>query len=159
MLVNKELIARIKFIGKIQIGDKINIKNMCIQPDGYLTQISRSILQDNRNKTLVFLQDTFFKTFEILRCYEKTKQKSDKIMCMNLINDLRNSKNGLLNLKETYVTDIKFVCDIDVLMQIIEATLIEIENKNVISPLSTASSPPSPLSLPIPSFQLNDDED
>ena len=46
--INKELIARIKFIGKIQIGDKVNVKNMTIQSDGYVTQISRSILQENR---------------------------------------------------------------------------------------------------------------
>ena len=126
--INKELIARIKFIGKIQIGDKVNVKNMAIQSDGYVTQISRSILQENRNKTLVFLQDTFFKTFEILRCYEKTNQKSEKLICMNIVNDLKSSKNGLQNLKETYNNDIKFMCDIDVLIQIIDAKLLEMNN-------------------------------
>ena len=106
--VNKETISRLKFIGKIQIGDKVNLKNMYIQPDGLITQISRSILQDSRSKTLVFLQDTISKTFEILKCYERTKKNSDKIMCANLINDLKNSKNGLSNLKENYSMDIKF---------------------------------------------------
>ena len=98
MDINKETISRLKFIGKIQIGDKVNLRYMYIQPDGLLTQISRSLLQDNRNKTLSFLQDTINKTFEILKCYERTKKNSDKIMCLNLINDLKNSKNGLNNL-------------------------------------------------------------
>ena len=89
MDINKETISRLKFIGKIQIGDKVNLRYMYIQPDGLMTQIYRSILQDNRTKTLSFLQDTINKTFEILKCYEKTKKNSDKIMCMNLINDLK----------------------------------------------------------------------
>ena len=65
MITNKETISRLKFIGKIQINDKIDLKNMSISPDGIFTQLSRTVFQDNRNKTLVFLQDTINKAFEI----------------------------------------------------------------------------------------------
>ncbi len=143
---NKETISRLKFIGKIQIGDKIDLKNMHLQTDGLLTQISRTINQENRNKTLVFLQDTINKAFEILKCYEKSLKNSDKIMCLNILNDLKSSKNGLLNLKETYSFDIKFCCDIDVLLEMIEAKLIELDNifeySNLIE--ETESLPPPP---------------
>jgi hypothetical protein len=44
-------------------------------------------------------------------------------MCANIISDLKNSKNGLNNLKETYTLDIKFVCDLDTLLQTIDAKL------------------------------------
>ena len=44
---NKETISRLKFIGKIQIGDKINIKDMYLQTDGLLTQVARTIFQEN----------------------------------------------------------------------------------------------------------------
>ena len=71
----RETISRLKFIGKIQIGDKVNLKFMYMQPDGLMTQLSRSINQDNRTKTLIFLQDTINKTFEIFKFYEKTIQK------------------------------------------------------------------------------------
>lgn len=124
---NKETISRLKFIGKIQIGEKVNLKYMYIQEDGFLTQLSRTICQDNRSKTLIFLQDTINKSFEILKCYQKSKKKSDKIMCMNLAEDLRNCKTGLLHLKETYTEDIKFCCDIDTLIQMIQAKLCETE--------------------------------
>jgi hypothetical protein len=120
---NKETISRLKFIGKIQIGDKVNLKSMYIQPDGLVTQVLRSINQDNRNKTLIFLQDTISKTFEILKCYEKSVKNADQIMCSNLILDLKNSKMGINNLKETYTLDIKFVCDLDTLLQTIDAKL------------------------------------
>lgn len=126
---NKETISRLKFIGKIQIGDKVNLKSMYIQPDGLVTQLLRSINQDNRNKTLIFLQDTISKTFEILKCYEKSIKNSDQIMCSNLILDLKNSKMGINNLKETYTLDIKFVCDLDTLLQTIDAKLNSYEDE------------------------------
>lgn len=122
---NKETISRLKFIGKIQIGDKVNLRYMYIQNDGLITQLSRTICQDNRAKTLTFLQDTINKSFEILKYYQNSKKKSDKIMCINLIEDLKHSKSGITNLKETYIQDIKFCCDIDTLLQIVEAKLTE----------------------------------
>ena len=123
MELNKETISRLKFIGKIQIGDKVNLKSMYIQPDGLITQLLRSINQDNRSKTLIFLQDTINKTFEILKLYEKSSKASEQIMHSNIILDLKNSKNGLNNLKETYSLDVKFVCDLDTLLQTIDAKL------------------------------------
>ena len=125
METNKETLSRLKFLGKIQIGEKINLKYMYVQNDGLLTQISRNIFQDNRNKTLIFVQDTINKSFEILNCYEKSVKLAERIMCDNIIEDLKNSKKGLINMKETYATDVKFCCDIDTLLQIIDARLTE----------------------------------
>ena len=150
MITNKETISRLKFIGKIQINDKIDLKNMSISPDGIFTQLSRTVFQDNRNKTLVFLQDTINKAFEILKCYERSKKNSDKIMCMNVISDLKNCKAGLINLKETYNMDIKFCCDIDVLLEMIEAKLCETD-------METFLSLTPPMKPPPPPFQKNED--
>ena len=143
---NKETISRLKFIGRIQIGDKVNLKDMYIQPDGLFTQIYRTINQDNRSKTLIFVQDTINKTFEILRCYDNSSKSSDKLMCLNLVNDLKNSKNGIINLKETYNNDIKFTCDLDTLLEIIEAKLSEIDIIKF-SPINTPNN--TPISTPI----------
>jgi hypothetical protein len=128
---NKEIFSRLKFIGKIQIGEKINLKYLLLQEDGLITQLTRTLFQDNRNKTLIFLNDTINKSFELIKCYEKSKKVSEKILCTNLITDLRNSKNGLHNLKETYASDLKFICDIDCLLQLIDAKLLEL---NVLFP-------------------------
>lgn len=124
---NKETISKLKFIGKIQIGEKIDIKNMYLEPDSIITQITRTVLQNNRNKTLVFIHDTISKSFEILHCYQKSKKKSEQLMCVYLIEDLKNSKSGLNNIKKTYEKDAKFCCDIDTLLQMIEAKLSEIK--------------------------------
>ena len=150
---NKETISRLKFIGKIQIGDKINLKSMYMQTDSIITQLLRTVFQDNRNKTLVFLQDTINKAFEILKCYDKSKKNSDKIMCMNVISDLKGVRQGLKNLKETYVIDIKFCCDIDVLLQLIEVKLSETDIEIFLT-LSPPTNPP-----PFPKELINKIED
>ena len=61
--------------------------------------------------------------------FERSDKISERIMCGNLIDDLKKSKIGLANLKETYNTDVKFCCDIDTLIQMIDAKLTETENE------------------------------
>ena len=120
---------------------------MYMQTDSLLTQLSRTVFQDNRNKTLVFLQDTINKAFEIIKCYDKSKKNSDKIMCVNVISDLKNVRQGLKNLKETYIADIKFCCDIDVLLQLIEAKLTETDMDTFLSLTPPTPAPPFPKEL------------
>jgi len=142
MLTNKETISRLKFIGKIEINDKIDLKNMCIAHDGLYTQLTRTVFQDNRSKTLVFIQDTISKSFEILRCYEKSNKNHEKLMCLNVINDLKTSRAGLKNLKETYIADIKFCCDMDVLLEMIDAKLSELDMEIFLSITQPIIAPP-----------------
>ena len=52
-------------------------------------------------------------------------------MCKHLIRDLQNTKSGLNNLKETYISDVKFCCDMDTLLQLIDAKLAGIESKYI----------------------------
>ena len=61
--VNRETLTRLKFISKIEIDDKINIKTMTISSNGLLTQVTRTILQENRAKTLTFITDTINQRF------------------------------------------------------------------------------------------------
>ena len=125
METNRDIFSKIKFIGKIQIGDKVSLKEMQLQNDGLLTPIYRILYQENRYKTLVFINDVINKSFELIRCYSNSSKKSDKIMCSHLLDDLKSSRNGLNNLKETYSKDTKFICDINVLLQTVDAGLIE----------------------------------
>lgn len=124
---NKEVISRLKFIGKLQKGEKVNVKLMYVQQDGIVTQMARTLLQDNRSKTLSFIQDTINRSFELIAFYDKSNKISEQIMCKNLYEDLKKSKNGLVNMKETYVDDVKFCCDLDTLLQLIDAKLMEYE--------------------------------
>lgn len=125
---DKEVISRLKFIGKVQKGDKINVKYMFVQPEGIVTRLSRTLInQDNRNNTLNFLRSTVTRTFEIISTYSSSTKESHRHICSHIIKDLQQSKIGLINLKDTYISDIKFTCDIDTLIQEIDAKLKEIE--------------------------------
>lgn len=124
---DKEVISRLKFIGKVQKGEKINVKYMFVQPEGIATRISRTLIhQDNRSNTLNFLRVTIARTFEIISTYTTSTKESHRHISIHVINDLRQAKNGLNNLKDTYLDDIKFTCDIDTLLQEIDAKLAEI---------------------------------
>ena len=125
------IISRLKFIGKVQKGDKINVKYMFIQPDGIFTRISRSLINhDNRNNTLNFVRNTITRSFDIIASYSLSNKELNRTIRLHIIKDLEQSKIGLLNLKDTYLSDIKFTCDIDTLLQEIDAKLLDVEQKD-----------------------------
>lgn len=150
---HKEVISKLKFIGKLQKGEKINVKLLYVQQEGLVTQFARTLLQDNRTKTLSFVQDTINKSFELITYYDRSNRVSERIMCNNLIDDLKKSKSGIVNLKDTYVEDIKFCCDLETLLQMIDAKLIEYNKyDNFIPP------PPPPSIVPKSLFDLTLDD-
>lgn len=121
---DKEIISRMKFIGKIQKGEKINVKYMYVQPEGFITSISRSLInQCNRQNTLNFVRNTIKRTFQIISDYKNSKIGTHLHIRSLIITDLKNSKSGLINLKNTYIDDIKIGCDLDTLLQEIDAFL------------------------------------
>jgi len=127
---NKEIVSRLKFIGRIQKGEKINTRHMYVQQDGFTTTISRTFInQDNRGNCLSFIQDTISKAFELLSLYERSDRDCDVMIALNIIKDIQTAKNGINNIKETYMVDVKFTCDLDTLLEFIDARLISLINK------------------------------
>ena len=139
MSESRNIISKLKFIGKIQKGEKINIKYMYIQPQGFVTQLSRTFVnQCNRTNALNFIRETIYKSFIIYKELEKdiirTEQKSidsidKKSTLVYLKTDIDNAKKGIINIKNTYIDDVKLSCDFDKLLQEIEAFLL-LTNKN-----------------------------
>lgn len=121
MNTDKEVISRLKFIGRLKKNEKINTQHMYVQPCGILTALSRTIFQqDNRNNTMNFIQKTVEDSFSLL---EKYREEGDFILAGHMVDDLLSAKVGLQGLKETYMLDLKFCCDIDTLLQIISSKL------------------------------------
>ena len=138
MDTNQEIISKLKFIGKIKKGEKINTRHMYVQPNGIGTSLSRTfIYQDNRGNALNFCQETISRAFELLITYERSEKTPDKLLTNNLINDLQQSTNGLNNLKFTYITDTKFCCDMDTLLEGITAKLESYLPTNTVSIISS----------------------
>ena len=125
---NNEIISRLKFISRIQKGEKVNTKYLYVQPVGFLTGLARTLFnQDNRGNTMNFIQSTIIRAFDILSSHKQSEKQSERITCINILQDLKKCKGGLVNLKDTYVIDVKFCCDLDVMIQEIDAKISDLE--------------------------------
>tara|TARA_B110000259_G_scaffold49886_1_gene58542 strand:- start:7278 stop:7766 length:489 start_codon:yes stop_codon:yes gene_type:complete len=120
----QEIISRLKFIGTIKKGDKVNTRHMFIQPSGLATSFSRTFMnQDSRSNSINFCIETIKRSFELLTTYERSNNKSENQLYINVLEDLKRSIIGIENLKSTYIDDNKFCCDMETLLQEIRARL------------------------------------
>ena len=121
---NSETISKLKLIGKLQNGDKLNTKYVFIQKDGFLTRLSRWLYwQDNRQNTINFVRNTIYSTFTLIATLKKSNKRYDNLILLNIIEDLECAKLGMVNLKNTYADDIKFCCDIETLVEAVQVEL------------------------------------
>ena len=131
MDTDKDVISKLKFIGCINKGEKINVCSTYpyIQQNDLATSLSRTFYcRDNRGNALNFLHRTIERSFKMAASYSLSKKKSDHISCRNIVQDLVKAKRGMNNLKQTYPTDTMFCCEINTLIQDIDTKLSDYEN-------------------------------
>lgn len=125
---NTEIISRIKFIGRIQKGEKLNVRHMYVQPDSWFTRLSRTFFNtDNRMNTFNFIENIIKRCFDIIILNKDSSKISDRCLVINIISDIKTGLKGVHNLKDTYCTDIMFCCKLDTLIQETTFKLMEIE--------------------------------
>lgn len=129
---HSEVMSKLKFISKIRKGDKINVRYLYIQPDNITTKLSRTLYNvDNRINTLNFIETTIRRGFEVITLHSNSDRTYDIQVRENVIRDLSSCKEGLINIKETYIDDIMFRCKVDTFIQEIDAKLGEIIMSNI----------------------------
>ena len=125
---SKDVISKLKFIGEIKPDHKINVKNIKLQPNTYVTSFVRTFISsDNRTNTVEFLKNITHAIFQIVVLL-KSENKTQEFE--NVISDMKKSIHGLNNLKNTYKDDVKFCCDIELLIQEIQTVLSKEEKRN-----------------------------
>ncbi len=135
-----EIISRLKFIGRIQKGEKINVKYMYVQPDSLLTRISRTLFAtDNRMNCYNFLENTVNRSFEIITLNQNSTKISERCLVLNIISDMKGALEGIENIKDTYIHDVMFGCKLDTLIQETTARLVELEESLKLSTLKSPS--------------------
>ena len=125
----REIITKLKFIGTFQPGEKIDVNNLRIEDKTLLTPLKRLFYGEGRDKTFTFLSLTIERSIEIIQNYVLSDRISERIYCSNLINDLVKAVLGLKNIQETYREDKMFVCNVDILIENVDAKLTEIKEK------------------------------
>lgn len=131
-----EIMTRLKFIGKLKKGEKINVKSLTVEKINWITRAWRTVKgftnqAEGRDSTLVFLTTTYNRVFDIIQL-SLTDKNPDKFLCINLIRDIGSSFEGLRNLKATYTDDSDdrlFSSHMDTLIELIQIKLKKLEEE------------------------------
>ena len=76
METQNETISKLKLIGRISNGDKLNVKGLFLQRDNFFTKISRWLYYiDNRNNTVNFVRTVIYNTFTIINNLSKSNKR------------------------------------------------------------------------------------
>lgn len=120
----QEVLSRLKFIGTIQVDEKVHVQSQTLQPNNWRTSLSRTIVSpDSRNNTLRFLNNVITRAFELIDLHKDKDTSSSKNLCKILIRDLKQAQIGMTNLSRTYEEDTKFCCDLTVLIESVSIRL------------------------------------
>ena len=126
----QDTITRLKFLGKVNKGEKINVKELTLQSEGYVTALSRSVwCVDNRNNTISFIQNTIQAAFNLIQLLSKNNGISDQELAKTIIRDIGLAKIGINNLKTTYSEDTFFCCSVDTYVETVSARLLDLKSK------------------------------
>lgn len=123
-----DVISKLKFIGKIQKGEKINVRSLYVQPNNWFTSIVRTLFNsDNRANAFNFIEGVVNRSFEIINCNRLSFSLINAHIVHNIIVDLKQAIIGISNMKTTYEFDVMYCCKLDTLIQSIKSRLGEIE--------------------------------
>ena len=127
-----EIITRLKFIGLIKSGEKIDTLNLTATQSTKFNSIWRWWTTENRSDALDFFTTTINRAFEIVQLnISSERSSSDRKLCKIIIEDLIKCPIGMINIQETYMklyNDRIFWCDIQTLIQCIELKLKELKD-------------------------------
>ena len=113
----EEVFININLISKIEPNYKLFINNKFINIDtSYIQSISRWFFGNDRKNTIFFVNLVINKSFEYCDKLLTTKNIDTKLL-FRITSDIKNSINGLLNLKHTYSSDKLVQAEIDVIIE------------------------------------------
>ena len=123
----REVLTRLKFIGTVGPGEKIDVRSMRVETGGILTPIRRLISGESRDNTHGLITNTVERSFEVLMTYLHSDRKGDICTAANIVKDLLAAGTGLKNIQKTYKDDKLFVCNIETILEHINSRLTELK--------------------------------
>jgi len=121
----REIIAKLYFIGMIKTGMKINTMGKLgfVNSESWYGALTRAINHENRKITLNFINNLIDLSIKAINTYNKTE------FSHLLIRALSNAKTGILNLANTYNTDLDFYSNIKVCIDNIDMQLRQYQDR------------------------------
>jgi len=129
-LTLEDIYINLRVISKLEIGNKLIKNDKYINIDtSYLQFFYRWYNSVNRSNTIEYITLVLNKSFDISEQLLELKTEESTQLLFRLNNDLRNTINGLINLKQTYSHDKLIQSEIDVMIDNIR-TKLDLSSKN-----------------------------
>ena len=124
-----DIIAKLKFISKINKEMLIDVGTMTISGRSWRTSIYRTLVtfcsrEESRDKTLEFLKVTTSVALSKLKALN-TRDAVEGGMAKLILKSLQEAKGGIRNISETYKEDTMFSSRIETLLETLE---VQIDN-------------------------------
>lgn len=118
----QEVVGRLKFIGGIRAGDRVDTAALAVVPDTYYRRAVRALRElwyahESRDTTLEFARRTVAEAYAMLEEGGRTPDESRM-----LVEGVVGVRAGLAALRETYADDRMFVARLDAFRELIPDT-------------------------------------
>lgn len=151
----QEVVGKLKFMAKIQHGEKINVQELFVRDNDSVTQrflrtvknwatyLSSSETVESKDSTLAFIQDTVNNAITLIALYERDHDEFKQNIANIIVNNLELSKTGIRNLISTYQSDRKFISEAEAVIQTLEARITSMKSKGYMPGISSESFMPN----------------
>lgn len=120
----QDTISKLKFIAKIQKGEKVDVDALSIHQTSYLLSFIRTLFRnESRDKTITFIRTTYGESFEIIEDFSKNGDQFNNRVVSLLLETIQTSIKGLQNLIDTYHEDRMFVAKVETILETVVAKL------------------------------------
>lgn len=128
----KDLLAKLGFIRKLEVGKKINVRNMYVRDNNLLWQrFLRSIHNwfhdgdESKEATLKFIEKVTDETVQKIYYYKNNPNDCiyGQEICIMLLKSLEKSKEGTMTLLKTYEDDMSFLARVEAYLDSLDVIL------------------------------------
>jgi hypothetical protein len=134
----KDIISKLKFISKIQIGEKVDVPSLTLSPDGFRTRMYRTWRStiaggESRDETLQFFCHTIGEAFDLASRYLNSNDKFFQDIGRILVQSIRESKTGIINHSETYKSDKMHLAEVETFLLTVDTKLNSLASIGILS--------------------------
>lgn len=119
-----EIVANLKFISKIKVGEKVDVQSQQLHVNNWITGIYRTFIarRESRDLTFSYFRSVVTNAIEFIRALATSGVENDKKIS-SIMEALEESKIGFTNLKKTYEDDRMFESKIETLLSTIDVMI------------------------------------
>lgn len=130
------LISKLKFISKIQKGEKVNVSKLTLEENGWLVALLRTTLNvmvnekpETRENSLEFIQSVSNEAIECIEFFLKQENRFHKDIGDILLVSLKEIKIGVSSQIDTYHKHQMFISKVDTFLKVLDVKLKDLEHR------------------------------